>query len=802
MKKISIIAFLYAILFPLTILAQSRTGKNSISGRITNANTGEPLAGASIELPDLKKGVATNAKGDFILTDIPAGHYLLEISFLGYSSVLENIDLNGDMKRDFKLIPTFVETGSVTVIGVSAASAAKRTPIPVSVVKKEDLLRDASVNIVDAISKKPGVAQIATGPAISKPVIRGLGYNRVVVVNDGIRQEGQQWGDEHGIEIDEYNVNKVEILKGPASLTYGSDALAGVVNFISVIPAPVNSIRGNLMAAYQTNNKQKGFHGDINGNKNGLIWGINGSYKAAADYRNKYDGYVYNSKFNERDFGGYLGLNKNWGYSHLLLSYFNQRLGVVEGSRDSATGRFVKPYNNSGSIEDVLTTNTDYKSTVPTVPYQNVRHLKAALDNSFRIGKNRLTATIGVQRNERTEFGNILQLKEKSLYFDLKTVNYNLQYHLAESKNWKTTIGVNGMRQTNANKGVEVLIPEYRLFDIGGFVYSQKRIDKLTLSGGIRLDSRTLNSKSYLESGNPKFFAFNKQFTNTSASAGLTYDASKRVTLRFNAARGFRAPSIPELATNGAHEGTNRYEYGEQNLKSETSLQFDGGIEVATEHVSLAANVFYNNINNFIYYRKLSGVGGGDSILSHEGSNYYAFKFDQQNAHLYGFEANLDIHPHPLDWLHIENSLSYVRGVLSTPQDGSKNLPFIPAARLVNQVKVDLFQKGKNVRNVYLKAELDNTFAQIHPFTGFNTETATPAYSLLNAGLGADVARRGQTVLSVFLTGNNLTDVAYQSHLSRLKYTAMNNVTGRQGVFNMGRNFSIKVNIPISFQQK
>ena len=280
---------------------------------------------------------------------------------------------------------------------------------------------------------------------------------------------------------------------------------------------------------------------------------------------------------------------------------------------------------------------------------------------------------------------------------------------------------------------------------------------------------------------------------------GASYEASKLVTLKLNLARGFRAPSIPELASNGAHEGTNRYEYGEQNLVSETSFQVDGGLEIATEHISFTANVFYNAINNFIYYRKLNAVAGGDSLVVDGSNQFFAFRFNQNNAVLYGMEFNLDIHPHPLDWLHIENSFSYVKGVLSQDQDGSKNLPFIPGARLINEVKVDLSKNGSSLRNVYLKAELDNTFAQNNPFTGFNTETRTPGYSLLNAGFGGDVASKGKTLFSLFFTANNIGDVAYQNHLSRLKYAPENLVTGRMGVYNMGRNFSVKLNVPLSF---
>ena len=770
-----------------------------LSGKITDAKTGEPLAGASVYLPDLKTGTAANRQGEYIIRNIPKGRYLLEVSFLGYASYTETVDLTGNVKKDFSLKISSVENDAVTVTGVSSATSVKRTPIPVSILKKTDLLAGVSTNLIDALSHTPGVSQISTGPAISKPVIRGLGYNRVVVVNDGIRQEGQQWGDEHGIEIDEFNVSKAEVLKGPASLMYGSDALAGVVNIISIQPADEGTIKGNVFGTYQTNNMMRGVHADIGGNQNGFIWGVYGSYKAAADYKNKYDGYVFNSKFNEKDFGGYIGINKHWGFSHLYASNFDQHLGLVEGDRDDATGKFTKAVNNGGIEDEEIATDKDFKSTDPFIPRQRIQHFKIATDNSFNIGKDRLTLTVGYQRNQRQEFGDVLVPDQKDLYFDLKTVNYNVQYHLAEKNNWKTTIGVNGMQQTNTNKGVEALIPDYSLFDIGAFVYTQKKIDKLTLSGGIRYDNRSVNAKQMEDGGDIKFEHFTKDFHNVSGSAGLSYEATKAVTFKLNVAKGFRAPSIPELASNGAHEGTNRYEYGEQDLKSENSWQIDGGVEVGTEHVSMSVSLFYNHVNNFIYYRKLSSVFGGDSIIVDGTNNLYAFRFSQNNANLYGVEANLDIHPHPLDWLHIENTFSYVRGVLSQKQDGSDNLPFIPAARLINQVRGDFFKKGKSARNIYLKVELDNTFAQNNPFTGFNTETATSGYSLLNAGIGGDFVSKGKTLFSLYLGANNISDVAYQNHLSRLKYTAENLVTGRTGVFAMGRNFSIKLNVPLSF---
>jgi iron complex outermembrane receptor protein len=441
---------------------------------------------------------------------------------------------------------------------------------------------------------------------------------------------------------------------------------------------------------------------------------------------------------------------------------------------------------------------------------------KLATDNSFNAGKNRITFTLGYQRNQRQEFGNVLDPSAMALYFDLGTINYNLQYHFAEKNNWKTTIGVNGMEQTNKNKGEEQLIPEYSLFDIGGFIYTQKRINKFSLSGGIRFDNRSVDSKELMVGSDLKFAGFKKNFSNVSGSAGFTYEAGKTVTLKFNLARGFRAPSIPELASNGAHEGTNRFEYGEQNLKSETSLQADAGIVLNSEHVSFNASIFYNSLKNFIYYRKLQAVGGGDSLIINGAETFFAFRFNQDNAKLFGIEFNLDIHPHPLDWLHIENTFSWVRGLLNQEQDGSKNLPLIPAARLISEIKIDLLKKarltaknksnevgqGKTIRNFFVKAEVDNTFSQKKPFTGFDTETATQGYSLLNAGFGGEVRHKEKILFNIFFGINNISDVAYQNHLSRLKYAPENMVTGRTGVFNMGRNFSVKLNIPLDLSKR
>ena len=794
---ISIILFVF---ISINVSAQTnnisprKPGRNALAGKVLDKKNNVPLAGATVYVNDLKIGVATDADGRYTLNNIPPGKHLVEISFIGYGTQSEFVEINGDVKKDFGLSPEIVEKNEVVVTGVSGATQSKRTPTPIDVMKRQELIQLTATNLVDAISHKPGIAQLSTGPAISKPVIRGLGYNRVVTVNDGVRQEGQQWGDEHGIEIDEYSVSRVEILKGPASLIYGSDAMAGVINIITNTPAPEGTIQGNIISNYQTNNSLRGIGGNLRGNYHGLNWNAYGSLKAAGDYQNKYDGRVYNSKFNEKNYGGYIGYNKSWGYSHLIFSNFRQDLGLIEGDRDS-NGNFVKSLPG-GATE--IPTSSDFSSTNPQIPMQNIRHFKIVSDNSFNLGEGRLSVNLASQRNQRMEFGNADAPDEKSLWFNLRTLTYSAIYHWAERSSWRTSIGVNGMSQRNENKGLEALIPEYRLFDFGWFLYSQKNWEKVSLSGGLRFDNRTVNSDQLLDSTGIKFKSFKKEFSNASGSVGISYQPSSLVTLKLNAARGFRTPGIPELASNGRHEGVNRYEYGNLDLKSETSFQADAGVEINSEHLSFEASLFYNRINNFIFYRKLTAVGGGDSTIEIDGDKVPAFQFDQHQATLSGLEIVLDIHPHPLDWLHFENTFSYVRGQFSEPIEGTKNIPAIPAARIISQLGGTFYKEGKVIRNLIIRLELDANFSQNKAFTAYNTETTTPGYTLFNATLGGEVQAHNKTLFSIYLNALNLTDVAYQNHLSRLKYAAENPITGRMGVFNMGRNFSIKVNVPIN----
>lgn len=788
---------------PLLINAQGVQGY-SLTGTIRNAATKEVLPGASLTLADLKRTVVANQEGYFRMTAILPGHHVIEIAHVGFATQVLHIEILESLTKDFLLSPVFVENQEVVVTGITSPTSNRKMAVPIAVMKQTALQQTAATNIVDAISRIPGVSQLTTGPAISKPIIRGLGSNRVVVVNDGIRQEGQQWGDEHGLEIDESSINRAEVLKGPASLLYGSDALGGVIHFLSAPPVEEGTIKGRSVSGYQSNGNLYSLHHRLAGNNGRWFWSGYTSLKSAGDYTNRYDGKVFNARFAENNWGGQLGVNKKWGYSQVIISKFTQRLGVIEGERDIQTGQFLvyggTPYEHIASVADL-------RGRTPFVPNQLVDHFKVVTDHSFTWGKSRFKGSLGWQQNQRKEYGHVEEPSHENLFFDLKTLNYSFQWQLPEKKEWHTTLGFSGMQQQNQNRGEERLIPDYQLNDAGLFLFAQRVQDKISWSGGLRIDRRAIQGEKYFENGQPKFNAFQKDFVNWSGSVGVSYEPTTSLVLKANMARGFRAPSLSELASNGAHEGTNRYEYGQLNLGAETSLQSDIGLEWQAEHFGIGVSAFYNQLRNFIFYRKLTAVGGGDSLIHQGGDLLTAFIYQQQPAQLKGLELTIDIHPHPLDWLHIENNFSLVSGRFSTAIDpvhsDSYWLPLLPAPRWSSEIRGD-FKKGwRAFRSIYCAVNAQKIFTQHQFFTGFSTETSTPGYFLVDLGAGAAVVNQHKKTVATFhFSITNLGDVAWQSHTSRLKYTAVNATTGRMGVFNRGRNYAIRLIIPFSWSIK
>ncbi len=683
-----------------------------------------------------------------------------------------------------------MKLNEVTVTGITGNTKLKHSTTPVNIITPKVLRATASTNIIDAISHQPGVSQLSTGASISKPIIRGLGYNRVVVMSEGVRQEGQQWGDEHGVEVDGNGVGSVEILKGPASLMYGSDAMAGVV-ILHPLPAPVeDELRINVGSEYQTNNGLFGYNLSLAGNKKDIVWDAGYSDKMAHAYKNKYDGYVPGSQFRERAGRMMLGINRPKIHSRLTATLYHLTPGIIEGERDDVTG-------------ELVCSSASPKTYSKALPFQQVNHYKVVWDNSFNIRRGYLKAIVGYQQNRRQEFEE--SADEYELYFKLHTVTYDFRYVTQEFNGWKLSAGLGGMYQRSDNLGEEYLIPDYHLFDGGLYATATKTLgDRWTLNGGVRYDHRHIHGKGLVEDGQQRFTDFTRYFNGVTGSLGAVCNINEHFDVRLNLARGFRTPNMSELASNGVHEGSIRYELGSQNLKAEYSLQGDLGLDFTSRYVSAQVALFANRINNYIFTHRLPQVIE---------DGYLTYAYTQGNARLMGFEAGADFHP--IHSVHFANTFSYVNAQLLNQPADTKYLPFTPAPRWTSELKWEILHHSHNTiahchkesvphrsahlsfNNLYVAAGLNYCLRQSHIYSADETETVTPSYVLLNFSAGTDVQWKGKRVAEFYVTAENVLNTAYQNHLSRLKYTDVNNLTGRRGVYNMGRNISFKLVIPL-----
>jgi len=841
MKLIKRLSSIFCILFFLSTAANAidklppvTKGTGTLTGIVTDKASGTTIPGATVSIPDLHTATSTNASGKYTLNHLPKGVYLVSVTFVGYAAYTQKVDLSTTTTLNVTLSASSIEEAEVVITGVSRATELKRNPVPMVAIGKTYIdQHSASGNVIDEIANLPGISAVTTGPNISKPFIHGLGYNRVVTAVDGIRQEGQQWGDEHGIEVDQNAVDRVEVIKGPASLTYGSDAIGGVVNLISAPPVADGKILGSIQEIYGTNNGLFNESFKLQGNNNGLVWGTVISDKVAKDYENQHDGRVYATNFNEKDARVMVGLNKSWGYSYLNASAFDDLQAIPDGSRDPANRAFTKQITDADTTRPDVTQH-DLNTYALPVLHQHVQLYRIYDISNFIIGSGNLLVNLGYQYSHRREFTHPEDADVPGLNLQLTTWTYDFKYNFNIAKTWETTIGVNGQYQNNTlGYSTDFPIPAYHQFDVGPFFAVKKSFGKLDLSGGARYDTRSFSGRAaYIDTAkqyfptlytgpNPtgtanvtqQFSALNKTFSGVSGSFGAAYNFSDQFLLKANIARGFRAPSIAELSANGPDPGSQIYHVGNPDFKPEFSVQEDLGAFLTLPNVSASVEVFDNHIQNYIFQEQVLDEDQQPVRVSADGQiqkdgQYSEFKYVQGKARISGGELSLDIHP--VSWLHFENSATLTYGTnLGTGgkvPDSLKYLPFIPPLHTHSELR-GTFAKGlgKTFKNLYAFGGFDHYSAQNRFFKAYGTETYTAGYNLLSAGIGGNIVNaKGNKVLELFIEGTNLANVNYQSNMSRLKY--FDNATvppGVQpGIFNMGRNISFKVVIPFDLSPK
>jgi iron complex outermembrane receptor protein len=777
-----------------------------------DSETSQRLAHCTIFSLKSKTGILSDDNGKFKM-EVHAGDRIA-FSYLGYQSDTLVID---PLKTEYEifLMPIHSQLDEVVVTALTRSGLIRENPISISNVTPKMIERSNESNVMDVLAKNtPGLSMLKTGPNISKPFIRGMGFNRVLTLYDGVRQEGQQWGGEHGLEVDNYNIERAEVIKGPASLAYGSDALAGVVSLLPFIPRETDGkIYGRWLSEYQSNNGLIGNGFRLSQGNNHWLWALRGSYRMAKNYSNRVDGRVYNTRFQELAASALLGYRGAKGFTHFNVSLYDNRQGIPDGSRDSLTRKFTRQFfeaDSDNATQRPVVSDSDLNSYALSPLHQRIQYYRAYLKTHYELGQGDIQILLAFSQNLRREFIHPTMPDRPGTYHQLNTFTYSVRYNAPSFSGIETSLGLNGMYQKNTEPGsaTNFAIPAYNLADVGFFALGKWKKENWTVIGGARLDLRNIQTRTmYLGKdfngfdvqvyppdtvGSRLQFQKTKQnFRGITASLGSAYQIGEHFSFKLNVSRGFRAPSIAEIAANGL-DGHIIY-IGNSNFTSEFSWQEDAGLFANFSEVSTSFSLYNKNLQNFIYLNSVTDAQGNQA---RDQQGNIIVQYQQAAAQLYGLEATFSLRPSAIRGFSFNHQLALCYGfnrnkIFEGRKQQGEYLPFIPPARLISTLSQEFDLRSKWISTLNFTAEVDFNASQNRYMALYDTETRTNGYTLLNIGAGAALFNHWQFQFQV----NNLLDEIYQSNMSRLKYFEYysQSPNGRTGIYSMGRNFCLKL---------
>ncbi len=705
-----------------------------LSGRVTNEQ-GEPLDAVRVTIVEANRSTHSGPDGHYSFTGLARGTYGLSFARIGYAPRVLRIRLgDSDTTVNTVLRASFVELPDIQVTASPLATTALAAPQPISVLTPGDLATAGAPSLGETASVVPGVRSVSTGSGIGKPVIRGLTSNRVLVLADGQRLETQQWGDEHGPNVETASSERIEIIRGPASVLYGSDALGGVINVVDPeLPDALGKpafVRGKMRAAFSTNTRMPEGTLIAEGAREGFGFRAAGTARSAGNLQTP-NGPLDNSGIETISASGSAGLRGTWGAAHLTYARRNERLELHED-----------PAEDPGAT-----------------PYQRVSDDRLHFEMTLPVAGSHVDVDAGYERNNRREFESA-DAEEIELGLLSKTWTGDARFHHTPVGPLDGIAGVSVLRTDVDKSGEETLVPGSSTGNIGVFVSEQAPLGLVTVSIGGRFDHRRLDVDADADLG---VAAERRTWNAVSGSFGLILHTSEQTAVVLNVGRGFRAPSPFELFSNGVHEGTARFERGNAGLENETSLNTDLAFRVQSERVSAEVGGFVNLVDDYIYPRP---TGAEDPE-----SGFEIFDYTQGNARLYGLEAVAEYHPTPA--LHFRGTADYVRGQNT---DLDVPLPFIPPLRVTYSIRIEAPPVGP-LAGPYLSAEGETNVRQ----TSLDPQDfAPPGYTLAHIGGGFGIPVGARTI-GVDVQVRNLFDTAYTNFLSRYKAWALD--AGRNVIF-------------------
>lgn len=775
----------------------------ALNGRVLDTEN-NVLAGASVVLLPGNHGTTSDENGYFVFKNLEKGKYTLMVSFIGFKTFEETLVLANDQKKEVVLTAAPLDLQEVLVRDNYADVKKREESLNVEVVHNDFLEQNRGGSLMQSLERLPGVTTIDIGSGQSKPVIRGLSFNRVVVVENSIKHEAQQWGADHGLEIDQYAVNNVEVIKGPASLMYGSDAIGGVIDMKNRTVPVNNTWGGTLDLTGKTNNDLLGVSMNLFGRKKWFYADVRGTYIDYADYKvptDSVDIYSYRAALYNNNLRNTAGYEKNLHVQlGVVTSRFQNRLYVSTVNSKSgffANAHGLEPRSVDTELHDKSSRDINY-------PYQKVNHFKLINTSEYQWLDAKLELDLGFQRNFRQEWSEYVSHGympavfpdtmdfngDLEREFDKHVYSGNMKFSKQLPGQTQLVAGVSSEFQENRIDGRGFIIPAYEQLRMGGFAFAKHRFsEKSLLQLGLRFDYGNIDVSEYydwftspVENDGETTQEYlqraedlHRSFSSFSWSVGYNFMPESWV-FKANVGRSFRMPIAKELAANGVNYHRFSYEVGNASLSPEVAYQLDLGIEYQTQRFVAGATPFVNYFTNYIYLNPSSDY---DRLYGNGNQIYY---YTESEVLRYGGEIHA--HYEVLPQLQLGILGEYVYSEQKSGEKKGFTLPFSPPESAIFNVKYHHLKLGA-VKNAYVSLDYRVTAAQndvVPP------EEPTDGYQLLNLALGGDLYF-GQQKVKLAMQVQNLFDTKYFNHTS---YYRLINVP------EPGRNFIVNVSIPFS----
>ncbi len=760
MKKKFVSFFVYIpIIISLNVQPEAVFGQTlaDVEGVIRDKISGQPLPGANIRMPELNKGVSSDQDGFFTINDVGYGKYTLQVRYVGFESIDSLIVVQSDTFLEIEMNPLEQKLDEVLV--KAGRDSLGESTKSLTILDKAALDKHRGQTIGDMVKSLPGVTVLSTGPSISKPVVRGLHSQRLVLMNHGLAQEGQQWGGEHAPEIDPFSPDRIEIIRGASGVEYGVGAIGGVIRVDSDNINKKEDLSGELMLNGFSNNAQGSGSIKLEGglDKSGKLgWRSQVSYRNAADSRTPKD-VMRNTGFRELSYSFNMNYEDGSFEHDLYFSHFGTELGIFRGAH----------IGNVSDLERAIrlgrpTVDFEFGREIDN-PRQEISHDLFRYQGKYQISNvGRIEVQAGWQQNRRKEFdahrrfsNDPEALQRPAFDLELTTWSADLKFRHDPVFNSLTgTVGISGMKQGNARQSTGSLIPNFKSYSAGVFVIENWSNGIVTAETGARFD---IHWRDVFLVENREVQRRSFTYNDASLVGGITYQFAPDWSVSGNFGTAWRPPGVNEQFSDGIHHGTAQFELGNEDLDPERSINIDLTLRHVTGKAYFQLSAYNNFITNYIFLQP-----GDEPALTIRGS-FPFFSYEQTDAVIRGVDGTFEYQL--LKNLRTSATVSFLRG---WNRDESIPLIFMPSDRLQLFAHLDLPNTGL-FRSNYLEARGTMAREQTHFPKGVDFAPPPPGYQLLDLESGTEMEISGKKV-NLSLSLNNVLNATYRDYLSRFRY--------------------------------